>query len=346
LVAIMGPSGSGKSALLDILAMKSTSTYTGEVLVNGHPRDPVLFHRIATFVPQEDCLPAHWTVCEALTFNAVLKRRPGSTQASLKAAGGLVDNLLEAFDLAKISDSYVGDVAEVSGISAGDRRRLALARGVASQASLLFCNGVTSGLTAEESELCARALRVVAKRLNVLVVAVFHQPCREAQDLFDSLILLTPNPGRMAYFGPMAEACSYFEACGFSAPPGVNSADFFLEILTPKEDMDIAVDLVSAFQTHQKPKIDKAVSPDVLIKSQTLQEMLSPDPPPAFFIKPFALLWTLFSHSSVYAVPFHEQLMQLVRRKLRITLRNPAKLGTLLAIPAVVGLILGILFQG
>ena len=36
LIAIMGPSGSGKTTLLDIIAGKKTSSYTGQVFLNGH----------------------------------------------------------------------------------------------------------------------------------------------------------------------------------------------------------------------------------------------------------------------------------------------------------------------
>merc|ERR1719394_596530 len=108
LVAIMGPSGCGKSTLLDMLAMKKTAPYTGQVCVNGHARDPALFQRIAAYVGQEDHMPAHWKVREALEFNASLKRQPRLTGASRKEAGGLVDNLLEAFGLTGVADTYIG----------------------------------------------------------------------------------------------------------------------------------------------------------------------------------------------------------------------------------------------
>merc|ERR1719343_1301343 len=74
LVAIMGPSGCGKSTLPDMLAMKKTAPYSGQVFINGHERDSATFQRIAAYVGQEDRMPAHWKVREALEFSAALKR--------------------------------------------------------------------------------------------------------------------------------------------------------------------------------------------------------------------------------------------------------------------------------
>merc|ERR1719293_592460 len=238
LVAMMGPSGCGKSTLLDMLAMKKTSPYTGQVWVNGWERDAALFPRIAAYVGQEDRMPAHWRVREALEFNAALKCRG-------KRAAGFVDTLLEAFGLAGVADTYIGGDS-VRGISGGQRRRVTLARGVAAQASLLFCDEPTSGLSATDAELCVKALRVVAKRLNVLVVVVIHQPRREVAQLFDSLVLLTSNPGRMAHCGPMAQAAAYMAMCGYAFPAQANAVDFMMDLLTPGTEQDASSALVDA----------------------------------------------------------------------------------------------------
>merc|ERR1719191_1597433 len=128
---------------------------------------------------------------------------------------------METFGLTVVENSYIGGEM-VRGISGGQRCRVTLARGVAAQASLLFCDEPTSGLSATDAELCIKALRVVAKRLNVLVLVVIHQPRKEVAQLFDTLVLLTSNPGRMAYFGPMAEAPAYFATRGHPVPTHAN----------------------------------------------------------------------------------------------------------------------------
>merc|ERR1719401_2034715 len=87
----------------------------------------------------------------------------------------MIDLLLEAFGLGAVADSYIGGTT-VRGISGGQRRRVTPARGVAAKTPLLFCDEPTSGLSATDAELCIKALRIVAKSLNVLVVVVIHQP--------------------------------------------------------------------------------------------------------------------------------------------------------------------------
>ena len=46
---------------------------------------------------------------------------------------------------------------KVRGISGGQRRRVTLARGIASHASILFADEPTSGLSATDAELCIKA---------------------------------------------------------------------------------------------------------------------------------------------------------------------------------------------
>eukprot|EP00405_Crypthecodinium_cohnii_P020824 CAMPEP_0206482538 /NCGR_PEP_ID=MMETSP0324_2-20121206/38929_1 /ASSEMBLY_ACC=CAM_ASM_000836 /TAXON_ID=2866 /ORGANISM="Crypthecodinium cohnii, Strain Seligo" /LENGTH=641 /DNA_ID=CAMNT_0053960495 /DNA_START=106 /DNA_END=2031 /DNA_ORIENTATION=- len=339
LVAIMGPSGSGKSTLLDMLAMKKTAPYTGEVLMNGHPRDPVLFRRVAAYVGQDDHMPAHWTVREALNFNVTLKQRVvGSLWEKREATRARTQHLMDVFGLAEVANVYVGG-SQVRGISGGQRRRVSLARGLAAEASILFADEPTSGLSATDAEVCVRALRTIAKEQNVLMLVNIHQPRREVSALFDTLILLTPNPGRLVYFGSMADAPTYFEACGLPVPQGANATDYYLDLVTPGSDLDAAEALVTAYETRTAPDVARLVDEMVERKGQSCSQMiqLSSD-------RPRCLGWQ--SRPKAYAVPFHVQLRMLISRKVRITFRNPESVGISIVMPAVMGVVLGLLFQG
>jgi ABC-type glutathione transport system ATPase component len=58
LLAIMGPTGCGKTSLMNVLAARAASLnsantkLTGKVLVNGRPRDDEAFRRISAYVLQ------------------------------------------------------------------------------------------------------------------------------------------------------------------------------------------------------------------------------------------------------------------------------------------------------
>mmetsp|Transcript_81583 Transcript_81583/g.206069 ORF Transcript_81583/g.206069 Transcript_81583/m.206069 type:complete len:613 (+) Transcript_81583:90-1928(+) len=327
LVALMGPSGCGKSTLLDMLAMKKTAKYSGEVLVNGHVRDPRTFQRVATYVGQEDVMPQHWKVREAIKFNAILKtpaaKRKGWT-------GAAVDLLLEAFGLSGIKETYIGGPL-VRGISGGQRRRVTLARGIAAQGSLVFCDEPTSGLSATDAELCIKALNVIAKRLSVLVLVVIHQPRLEVAQLFDSLLLLTSGPGRLVYQGPMDGAVAYMEKCGRPVPQYVNPTDYFLDLVTPGIPTDASAMFVQAYQQRLEPQVSKRVAHAYEEKGLTVQEML---------------LARSGARLGKYAVPFFTQLGTLLQRKLAITMRNPLAIILPLLIPAALGAAVGFMFRG
>ena len=83
MVAIMGPSGCGKTTLLDMLAGKKTAPYTGEVFLNGKPRDR-LFPRVTSYVAQHDVMPPYCTVAEAIEFNHRLRVDSGRVGNQLR----------------------------------------------------------------------------------------------------------------------------------------------------------------------------------------------------------------------------------------------------------------------
>ena len=55
MTALMGSSGAGKTTLMDCVAgRKTTGKLTGDILVNGHLKDPVTFNRLTGYVEQQD----------------------------------------------------------------------------------------------------------------------------------------------------------------------------------------------------------------------------------------------------------------------------------------------------
>lgn len=180
MAAIMGPSGSGKTTLLDMLAGKKTTAYTGEVFLNGLPRDE-LFARLTSYVPQQDILPAHLTVYEAVKFVHELRVETAMSEREREEA---VVQTLELLGLREIKDELIGD-ARVRGISGGQKRRVTLARGLAGGSQIVFADEPTSGLSSTDAETVTRAMCLAAKRLGVIFVTVIHQPRAEVADMFD-----------------------------------------------------------------------------------------------------------------------------------------------------------------
>ena len=53
LTALMGGSGAGKTTLMDVIAGRKTQgEITGDILVNGHPKDQATWSRVMGYVEQ------------------------------------------------------------------------------------------------------------------------------------------------------------------------------------------------------------------------------------------------------------------------------------------------------
>ncbi|PSC69664.1 ABC ATP-binding isoform 1 [Micractinium conductrix] len=228
LLAVMGPTGSGKTSLLNALAgrLPTGGTLEGSVTVNGQHRGPG-FRSITAFVTQDDVLFGTLTVRETLRFAAGI-RLPAAVGDAAKAA--LVDRVIQHLGLAKSADTLVGGgTTLVRGVSGGERKRTNIGVELLSNPSLLFLDEPTSGLDAFQAQNVMQALLAVAGEGRT-VVCTIHQPRSSIYALFDHLCLL--SEGRLLYFGAAAGAAGYFAAAGHVCPPHHNPADFLLDLIS------------------------------------------------------------------------------------------------------------------
>jgi len=144
------------------------------------------------------------TTKEALLFNFSLKSVKPS-RISKENWKKIPESVLKQLGLSQVKDSKVGN-ALVRGISGGQRRRVTLGKGLMSGAFIMFCDEPTSGLSATDAEKCIKALKNTVTLTNKTIVVVIHQPRIEVCELFDELILMAANPGRIVYNGKMADA--------------------------------------------------------------------------------------------------------------------------------------------
>src|SRR5947199_6920270 len=120
----MGPSGCGRTALLNILSRRLTgSGVTGEQVINHNSFDDGTLQSMSTYVEQEDHLIGALTVKETLEFAARLALRGSISAAERKER---VENMLKDFGLVVIKHRKIGTPLQ-GGISAGEKRRVAIA---------------------------------------------------------------------------------------------------------------------------------------------------------------------------------------------------------------------------
>jgi ABC-type multidrug transport system ATPase subunit/pSer/pThr/pTyr-binding forkhead associated (FHA) protein len=197
LLAVAGPSGAGKSTLLGALtglrpAQAGTVRYDGRDLY----REYAELRRRVGLVPQDDVLHTQLTVRQALRYAAEL-RFPADT-----ARGEREDRVEEVID--ELGLSGRGDQV-VASLSGGQRKRVSVALELLTKPSLLLLDEPTSGLDPGRDRSVMRMLRDLADDGRTVIV-VSHSVL--SLDLCDRILLLAPG-GRIAFYGPPAEALPF-----------------------------------------------------------------------------------------------------------------------------------------
>lgn len=137
---------SGKSTLLDVLAGKKTGgVITGEISVNGRPRD-ASFARLAGYVEQFDSHDPMQTIREAIEFSAEL--RLDAREFTLEMRRQRVDDVIEALALGHVQHHLIG-TEETGGISPELRKKTTIAVELVMAPSILFLDEPTTGESAE-----------------------------------------------------------------------------------------------------------------------------------------------------------------------------------------------------
>ena len=186
LTALLGPSGSGTSTLLRVIAGLERPD-SGRVELDG--RDATSLppqRRRVGFVSRHDAAFGHLTVGGNVAFGLKVARRP---KAEIKAR---VDELLELVQLPGLADRYP---AQLSG---GQRQRMALARSLATQPSVLLLDEPFGALDARVRQELRAWLRHLHDEVHVTTVFVTHDQ-EEAMEVADRIVVM--NAGRIEQVG-------------------------------------------------------------------------------------------------------------------------------------------------
>ncbi|MCU1380830.1 MAG: transporter related protein [Acidimicrobiales bacterium] len=158
LVAIMGPSGSGKSSLLTIAGSLEDPT-SGDVVVGGASLQGMsrreksrLRRRSIGFVFQDFNLLSGLTAAE----NVAMPLELDGTSA--RAARAAAMTALEYLGLADRAEHHPDD------LSGGERQRVAIARAIVGERGLLLADEPTGALDSINSEAVMRLLRDITRR--------------------------------------------------------------------------------------------------------------------------------------------------------------------------------------
>ncbi|XP_045533767.1 protein scarlet [Papilio machaon] len=226
LVALMGPSGAGKTTLMSALAYRNPigTLIDGEIAMNGLPVGDFM-HRESGYMHQDELFVDNLTVIEHLSIMARLRM---DRRTSALARRRRVNQLLRQLGLYGSRYTRIGGLEGRNTLSGGERKRLAFATELLTDPGLLFCDEPTTGLDSSSAQKLMSLLRASAVQ-GKTVICTIHQPSSELMALFDKLVLLAE--GRIAFAGNASGALSFFESLGYHCPLTYNPTDFFIKVL-------------------------------------------------------------------------------------------------------------------
>jgi multiple sugar transport system ATP-binding protein len=200
---LLGPSGCGKTTTLRMIAGLELPT-SGQIFLGN---EDVSFkrasHRDIAFVFQLFALYPHMSVRKNIAFPLLSQGVPRAEIAAKVAEAARILRIEHLID------------KPVSGLSSGDRQRVALGRAIVRQPLAFMMDEPLGALDSEFRELMCQELRALHDRLRATTVYVTHDQL-EAMAMADTIAIM--NQGVIEQLGPPQEV--------YDRPASVFVADF------------------------------------------------------------------------------------------------------------------------
>ena len=181
ILAIVGPSGGGKTTLLRMLAGLEKID-SGKIIYNGEslPIDELEKRNLLGFVFQDFQLFSHLTVLENLVLSPIKTMNMEKNDAEKKAI-----ELLEKLGLEKQINNYP------TSLSGGQKQRVALARAMMINPKIIGYDEPTSALD-PELRLEVEKLILKNRELGITQIVVTHD-LQFAENIADSILKVEPK---------------------------------------------------------------------------------------------------------------------------------------------------------
>ncbi|XP_018565617.1 protein scarlet [Anoplophora glabripennis] len=274
LIAVMGPSGAGKTTFLGAISGKLKGK-EGTLRINNRTVTDKDMCNISSYIRQEDVFTESLTVYEHMKFMAALKLHKTGEERI-----GIIKKLLIELCLDGNSRTIIGV------LSGGQRRRLSLATELISDPYILFCDEPTTGLDSFSAMSVVKILEATAMT-GKLVLVTLHQPSSQIFDLFNNIILLAN--GKLVFQGSKREAQSFFERANLVCPDSYNPADFYIKCVTVDSgnEEDRKTDWLSdLFHNNSEQIITDRYNPNEFTKQKMNKR--------SFFVQLRWLVWRVF----------------------------------------------------
>ena len=188
-VAIVGPSGAGKTSLIRLLN-RLDDPASGTLAYNGEPLDRIPIRELRRRVG--------FVFQSPVMFEGTVRDNL-ETAATFVANGRPAPNVGDGLRLAGLDESFLNRDADR--LSGGEKQRVSLARVLMTSPEVLLLDEPTSALDPEVAEQLMLTVRRLAADLGVTIIMVTHR-LAEARSASTHLVLL--EAGRVIESGPTA----------------------------------------------------------------------------------------------------------------------------------------------
>ena len=236
---IMGPSGGGKTTLLNFLSnrLSKGSKYKSNGYIRLNDSQVITSQElslISAYVSQQDnSLISSLTVRETLYYQAKL-RIPHEDHHKIPV---IINTLIRTMGLNDCAETMIGSES-VKGISGGEKRRVSIAIQLLSKPKILFLDEPTSGLDSTTSVAVLGLLDNLAEAYGTTIIMTIHQPNEDMFNKFGSVLLLARG-GRPVYNGDTKGIKEYLADAGYPLPKDKNIADHILDVVSQNLEEDI-----------------------------------------------------------------------------------------------------------
>ena len=316
LTAVIGPSGSGKSAMISVLAGRllgdsGSRKVSGDISVCGEIVQPRHFRSNVGSVMSGDKLFESATPYELFTFNASLRVMHSSASDRKRA----VDDLIRALQLERIKNTPLFS----EGISPGERQRVLIGLELIGDPIILLLDEPFKDLDSFSAYTCASILKDLSLN-GVPVLVAMQRPSTEVLSLVDSVIVMAN--GRTLYHGPVATMADHFSRLAKTViAENYNAADFVLLAISNGSELDLEIAQREAFKNTEQSLV-----PRILEKRQVRKG------------------WVRNMVRPRQRQPILTQLRSLMKRELRDTLRNKFVLFTRFTLVGLLNFVLSAVF--
>ncbi|XP_060531306.1 ATP-binding cassette subfamily G member 4-like [Cylas formicarius] len=263
LTAIMGPSGAGKTSLLNILTGYQVSGVEGTIgCVSGGKRKTgcAQYKKHSCYILQDDHLPDYLTVAESMRLATRLK----ISRVSKQVEEFLINDILTTIGL------YTSKNTPCGNLSGGQKKRLSIALELVDDPLIMFLDEPTTGLDSSSANQCVSMLNDLAKKGRTIVCTI-HQPSTPLYVTFSHVYVMAD--GRCAFQGSPTNTVPYLASVGFVCPQYHNPADFLLEV-TSGEHGD-SIELLSKAASDPKWR-SNILSEEIQLTEKEMEVIATP----------------------------------------------------------------------